>query len=68
MLKESGLTRREYEILRRVAPGETNPGTAEALGLTRNTIKTRLQRTLEKSAPAIASRPLARASENGILD
>ncbi|OLB79322.1 MAG: DNA-binding response regulator, partial [Actinobacteria bacterium 13_2_20CM_2_71_6] len=47
-LREHGLTRREYDILRRVAMGETNPEIAAALGLTRNTVKTYLQRTLEK--------------------
>ncbi|MEV0969216.1 response regulator transcription factor [Microtetraspora glauca] len=47
-MREHGLTRREYEILRRVAMGETNSQIAQALGLTRNTVKTYLQRTLEK--------------------
>ena len=47
-LREHGLTRREYEILRHVAMGETNPEIAGSLGLTRNTVKTYLQRTLEK--------------------
>ena len=47
-LREHGLTRREYDILRRVAMGETNPEIAAALGLTRNTVKTYLQRALEK--------------------
>ncbi len=38
-LREHGLTRREYEILRHVANGETNPEIAVALGLTRNPVK-----------------------------
>lgn len=66
-LKECGLTRREYEILRRVAMGETNPEIAEALGLTRNTVKTYLQRTLEKLGARNRVEALARASEYGIL-
>lgn len=66
-LKESGLTRREYEILRRVAMGETNPEIAEALGLTRNTVKSYLQRTLEKLGARNRIEALARAGERGIL-
>ncbi|MGP3954058.1 response regulator [Streptomyces sp. 7N604] len=66
-LKESGLTRREYEILRRVAMGETNPEIAEALDLTRNTVKTYLQRTLEKLGARNRIEALARANECGIL-
>jgi two-component system, NarL family, nitrate/nitrite response regulator NarL len=66
-LRESGLTRREYEILRRVAMGETNPEIAEALGLTRNTVKTYLQRALEKLGVRNRVEALARASEYGIL-
>ena len=66
-LKECGLTRREYEILRRVAMGETNPEIAEALGLARNTVKTYLQRTLEKLGARNRVEALARANESGIL-
>ncbi|MFI1357811.1 response regulator transcription factor [Streptomyces sp. NPDC020898] len=66
-LKERGLTRREYEILRRVAMGETNPEIGEALGLTRNTVKSYLQRTLEKLGARNRVEALARANEYGIL-
>jgi len=66
-LKESGLTRREYDILRRVAMGETNPEIAAALGLTRNTVKTYLQRTLEKLGARNRIEAMARANELGIL-
>ncbi len=66
-LKERGLTRREYEILRRVAMGETNPEIATALGLTRNTVKTYLQRALEKLGARNRIEALARANESGIL-
>jgi two-component system, NarL family, nitrate/nitrite response regulator NarL len=66
-LREHGLTRREYEILRHVAMGETNPEIAGALGLTRNTVKTYLQRALEKLGARNRVEALARASELGIL-
>ncbi len=66
-LREHGLTRREYDILRRVAMGETNPEIAAALGLTRNTVKTYLQRALEKLGARNRVEALARANQLGIL-
>jgi two-component system nitrate/nitrite response regulator NarL len=66
-LRDHGLTRREYEILRHVAMGETNPEIATALGLTRNTVKTYLQRTLEKLGARNRVEALARANQLGIL-
>jgi DNA-binding NarL/FixJ family response regulator len=66
-LRDHGLTRREYEILRHVAMGETNPEIAAALGLTRNTVKTYLQRTLEKLGARNRVEALARANQLGIL-
>lgn len=66
-LREYGLTRREYDILRRVAMGETNPEIAVALGLTRNTVKTYLQRTLEKLGARNRVEALSRAAQLGIL-
>ncbi|KAA2251401.1 response regulator transcription factor [Solihabitans fulvus] len=66
-LREHGLTRREYDILRRVAMGETNPEIAAALGLTRNTVKTYLQRTLEKLGARNRVEALSKASQLGIL-
>jgi len=66
-LRQCGLTRREYDILRHVAMGETNPEIALALGLTRNTVKTYLQRTLEKLGARNRIEALTRASQLGIL-
>jgi DNA-binding NarL/FixJ family response regulator len=66
-LGEHGLTRREYDILRRVAMGETNPEIARALGLSRNTVKTYLQRALEKLGARNRVEALARANQLGIL-
>ena len=66
-LREHGLTRREYDILRHVAMGETNPEIAVALGLTRNTVKTYLQRSLEKLGARNRVEALSRASQLGIL-
>jgi two-component system nitrate/nitrite response regulator NarL len=66
-LREQGLTRREYEILRRVAMGETNPEIAENLDLTRNTVKTYLQRAMEKLGAHNRVEAISRASQLGIL-
>ncbi|GAA1790657.1 response regulator transcription factor [Planosporangium flavigriseum] len=66
-LREHGLTRREYEILRHVAMGQTNPEIATALGLTRNTVKTYLQRTMQKLGAHNRVEALARANQLGIL-
>jgi DNA-binding NarL/FixJ family response regulator len=66
-LREHGISRREYEILRRVAMGETNPQIAVALGLTRNTVKTYLQRTMAKLGAHNRIEALSRASQLGIL-
>ena len=66
-LRAAGLTRREYDILRHVAMGETNPEIALALGLTRNTVKTYLQRTLEKLGARNRVEAVARANERGLL-
>jgi DNA-binding NarL/FixJ family response regulator len=66
-LRDHGLTRREYEILRHVAMGQTNPEIATALGLTRNTVKTYLQRALEKLGARNRVEALARANQLGIL-
>ncbi len=66
-LREHGLTRREYDILRHVAMGQTNPEIANALGLTRNTVKTYLQRALEKLGARNRVEALSRANQLGIL-
>ena len=47
--------------------GETNPEIAGALGLSRNTVKTYLQRTLEKLGARNRVEALARANQLGIL-
>lgn len=66
-LREYGLTRREYDILRRVATGEINREIATALGLTRKTVKIYLQRALEKLGTRNRVEALARANQLGIL-
>ncbi|MGH8910458.1 MAG: response regulator [Egibacteraceae bacterium] len=61
------LTAREYEVLRRVALGETNPEIAEALGLSRNTVKSYLQAVMQKLGARNRIDAILRASEHGLL-
>lgn len=62
-----GLTRREYEILRRVATGETNAEIAHVLGLATNTVKTYFQRALEKLGARNRMEAVTYAREIGLL-
>jgi DNA-binding NarL/FixJ family response regulator len=66
-LARSGLTRREYEVLRFAAQGRTNPEIAESTGLTRNTVKTYLQSALHKLGARNRIEAIGKASEAGLL-
>jgi two-component system nitrate/nitrite response regulator NarL len=66
-LAHSGLTRREYEVLRFVAQGKTNPEIAASTGLTRNTVKTYLQSALHKLGARNRVEAIGKASEVGLL-
>ncbi len=66
-LARSGLTRREYEVLRHAAQGRTNPEIAEATGLARNTVKTYLQSALHKLGARNRVEAIGTASEAGLL-
>jgi two-component system nitrate/nitrite response regulator NarL len=66
-LRDCALTRREYDILRRVSMGETNPEIADALGLTRNTVKTYVQSALNKLGARNRIEALNRLNELGLL-
>lgn len=62
-----GLTRREYQVLRLVATGHTNPEVADELGLTRNTVKTYLQSAMGKLGARNRVEAIAKASEARLL-
>lgn len=66
-LRRYALTRREYDILRHISMGETNPEIAEALGLTRNTVKTYVQSALTKLGARNRIEALNRLNELGLL-
>ncbi|PLW66221.1 hypothetical protein C0036_23915 [Streptomyces sp. DJ] len=66
-LREAGLTRREYEVLRLVSVGRTNPEIAEELDLARNTVKTYLQAAMHKLGARNRMEATVRAREAGLL-
>jgi len=66
-LRQCAITRREYEILRHISMGETNPEIAESLGLTRNTVKTYVQSALSKLGARNRIEALNRLNELGLL-
>ena len=66
-LRQCALTRREYDILRHISMGETNPEIATALGLTRNTVKTYVQSALTKLGARNRIEALNRLNELGLL-
>ncbi len=65
--RDIGLTPREYEILRHVAMGETNPEIAAAINLSRFTVKTYLQSALMKLGARNRIDALIKAGELGLL-
>ena len=66
-LRRYALTRREYDILRHISMGETNPEIADALGLTRTTVKTYVQSALTKLGARNRIEALNRLNELGLL-
>ncbi len=66
-LARSGLTRREYEVLRLAAQGQTNPEIAQSTGLARNTVKTYLQSALHKLGARNRVEAIGKAGEAGLL-
>ena len=66
-LARSGLTRREYEVLRLAAQGRTNPEIAEVTGLARNTVKTYLESALHKLGARNRVEAVSRAAALGLL-
>ena len=63
----SRLTPREYDVLRRAALGESNPEIADALGLTKNTVKSYMQSTLQKLGARNRVEAILAAQRSGLL-
>jgi two-component system nitrate/nitrite response regulator NarL len=66
-LDKIGLTRREYDVLRLAAMGNTNPEIAEELDLARNTVKTYLQSAMQKLGARNRVEAIAKAQEAHLL-
>jgi len=66
-LVRAGLTRREYDVLRLVAAGKSNPEIAEKLGLARNTVKSYLQTVMQKLGARNRVEAIGRAQEASLL-
>ncbi|GAA4827855.1 response regulator [Saccharopolyspora rosea] len=61
------ITAREYDVLRRVAVGESNPEIAEAMFLSRNTVKSYLQNACRKLGARNRVEAIAKARDLGLL-
>lgn len=61
------MTRREFEVVRLLATGMSNPEIAEELGLTRNTVKTYVQCALQKLGARNRVEAIGRAHEARLL-
>ena len=59
--------RREYDVLRRVAIGETNHEIAEAMNLSPNTVKAYLRNLMQKLDARNRVEAISRAREAGLL-
>lgn len=66
-LDRGGLTDREYDVLRQVALGHTNPEIAETLGIARSTVKAYLQSCMQKLGARNRIEAISRASEQHLL-
>ena len=66
-LAKVGLTRREYDVLRLAAMGNTNPEIAEQLDLARNTVKTYLQSAMQKLGARNRVEAIGKAQEAHLL-
>jgi two-component system nitrate/nitrite response regulator NarL len=63
----SVITPREYDVLRRVAMGQSNPEIAEGMFISRNTVKSYLQNALYKLGARNRVEAIAKARELGLL-
>lgn len=66
-LRDAGITRREYDVLRLVAMGRTNPEIAVELNLARNTVKTYLQAAMHKLGARNRVEAITKAGEARLL-
>jgi DNA-binding NarL/FixJ family response regulator len=63
----SPIARREYDVLRRLATGETNSEIATAMQLSPNTVKAYLRNLMQKLRARNRVEAISRAREMGLL-
>ena len=66
--QEAPLSKRETEILQRVAYGATTKSVAEELGISPHTVKTHLERIFEKLGASDRAQAVAIAIRKGLVD
>lgn len=66
-LYDTGLTRREYDVLRHAAAGRTNPEIAAQLGLTRHTVSGYLRNAMRKLHARNRIELVSKAAQSGLL-
>jgi DNA-binding NarL/FixJ family response regulator len=66
-LHHTGLTQREYDVLRHAAAGRTNPEIAEQLGLTRHTVTGYLRNAMRKLNARNRIELITKAAQSGLL-
>lgn len=66
-LYDTGLTRREYDVLRQAAAGRTNPEIATQLGLTRHTVAGYLRNAMRKLHARNRIELITKAAQSGLL-
>ncbi|EQD86857.1 response regulator [Saccharopolyspora erythraea] len=66
-LHDTGLTQREYDVLRHAAAGRTNPEIADQLGLTRHTVTGYLRNAMRKLNARNRIELIAKAAQSGLL-
>lgn len=66
-LHNTGLTQREYDVLRHAAAGRTNPEIAEQLGLTRHTVTGYLRNAMRKLNARNRIELITKAAQSGLL-
>lgn len=66
-LFDTGLTPREYDVLRQVAAGRTNPEIAERLGLARYTVTEYVRNAMRKLQARNRIELITKATQSGLL-
>ena len=63
----SGLSRREMEVLVRLAQGKTTPQISKELFISENTVKTHVRHILEKLEAANRTEAVSKATQMGLI-